>query len=110
MRSGILDEITQALHDGGPREELAENVDLIAHLRGGKRLDKTFCGCSRGAVELRHLRCGRASQAQGFALGRNLAGEAGRERLGGVNASLTLRIVSYGVGVDVSGPGARGHL
>ena len=30
MRPGIFDEFTQALHDGRPHEELAEDVDLAA--------------------------------------------------------------------------------
>ena len=61
--------------------------DLAAQFFGGKRLDESFRGGSRRAIEFRHLRGGRARHAQGFAFGRHLAGQSRRKRLGRVDAA-----------------------
>ena len=61
--------------DGGPREQIAENIDFAAQLVVGNRLDEMLRGDRRLAVEFPELRGGRARHAQRVAFGGHLADE-----------------------------------
>ena len=58
MRPRVFNELAQAFHDGGPRKELAENVDFAPQFVRGERLDEAFRGGGRRAIEFCGLRGG----------------------------------------------------
>src|ERR1700730_19150975 len=87
MRAGIFDELAQSQHDGGLREEFAENIDLVAQLFCGKRLDKTLRSAGRRAIEFCNLCGGGARQTQSLAFGGDLACQTDGKRFCGIDAA-----------------------
>ena len=87
MRAGIFDELAQSLHDGRLREELTENINLVAQLFSGKRLDKTLRSAGRRAIEFCNLCGSGARQTQSLAFGGDLACQTDGERFRGIDAA-----------------------
>ncbi len=87
MRASVFNELAQTFHDGWPREEFAENVDFAAQFFRRQRLDEALRGGGSRAIEFCRLRGSRAREAQGFAFRGDLAHEAHRKSLCGIDAA-----------------------